>query len=231
MRIIPVLAVLALSGGAAAADAQSCLGIASFAAGPIRAEGSFTSGDGANLLGAGLAAGKARGPFAGVGINRIDVEESDESVTGFGLHAGWELELGTARPTTATRWSLCPIARFQQYRESFSDPDFDLDADVTVRGLSAGLALGTTIASSPNFALAPFGSLSLLRLSVDTEGLGEEFDDLLSDSETGGELDLGLGLIFNRMLTVRPMVMIPLGFEDSDAQFGISVHINFGRGR
>ena len=65
----------------AAADAQVCSGAASFASGPVRLGASLETTDGSKQYGGQLAFGKPAGPFAGVSIGRVDIEDSDESAT------------------------------------------------------------------------------------------------------------------------------------------------------
>jgi hypothetical protein len=51
------------------------------------------------------------------------------------------------------------------------------------------------------------------------------------DSQAGGILDLGAGLIFGNRFTVRPSVAVPLGFDNADPRFGLAVGFSFGNGR
>lgn len=48
--------------------------------------------------------------------------------------------------------------------------------------------------------------------SVKLEGFGEE----LTESDTYGAVELGLGLIISKTLSLRPSVTIPVGLEGAD---------------
>lgn len=123
------------------------------------------------------------------------------------------------------RLSFCPVASFKRASKSFSEEG--VDADLSYQTFSAGLSLGAQIQGSPTLTLVPFGTLSFVRPTVKVESDFGDFDE----SDEGGSLDLGVGLVFSRVFTIRPMVMIPIGFEDSSARFGVSAHLNFGTGR
>jgi hypothetical protein len=43
--------------------------------------------------------------------------------------------------------------------------------------------------------------------------------------------NLGLGLVLNQNIAIRPNVAIPLGLDGSDATFGVTVGFNFGQRR
>jgi hypothetical protein len=225
MRFATSLVALALVAGATTAGAQNCLGIASFSRGPIRVDGGIGTGNDATTLSAGLSAGAPQGPFASIAVNRISVDSDgeDNSVTGFGIQGGWELNLQPAAArSTPPRFSVCPVVSFAQYKESDSFEGEEIEG--TVRSITGGVSVGTSIASSTSIGLLPFATLSIVRQSASFEGFG--LDE--SVSETGGALDLGLGLVFGQRFTVRPAVSIPMGFEGADAQFGVSLHYNFG---
>jgi hypothetical protein len=225
MKLTTTLAAITLACAASIAEAQICLGTASFATGPIRIDGSFSTIDDATSLSVGASVGAPRGPFVSVNVNRTDIDEVDESATGFGILGGLELDLSTSASSRSARFSLCPVASF-----NYSTADFDLlgeSVEFSANTLSAGLALGAEVTASPTLSVIPFGALSVVRQSVDFEGFGEDAEE----SETGGSLDLGLGLVLNRRFTIRPLISIPLGFEGADPAFGVSVHFNFGRSR
>jgi len=228
MRFSTSLVALALVGAASTAGAQACLGTPSFTAGPVRLDGSFATSDGQTSIGGGVSAGIERGAFGSIAINRYsgDDDAGTDAVTGFGLQAGYELSLKSAKTTKVSSWSVCPVASFAQAKQSVSvlDDDFDF----TARTFTAGVAAGTAIAASPKVDIAPFASLSLMRISMSADGPGV-FEDIFSDSETGLALDLGAGFIISRIFTVRPAISIPIGFDGADAQFGVSFHMNFGK--
>jgi hypothetical protein len=50
-----------------------------------------------------------------------------------------------------------------------------------------------------------------------------------SQSETFELVALGLGIVFNQAVTLRPGVQIPIGLEGASTTFGLIVSVNFGR--
>ncbi|PYP37177.1 MAG: hypothetical protein DMD48_11590, partial [Gemmatimonadetes bacterium] len=52
-----------------------------------------------------------------------------------------------------------------------------------------------------------------------------------SQSETFELLGLGLGIVFNQTVTVRPGVQIPMGLQGASTTFGAIVSVNFGHAR
>lgn len=221
-RLAAAVASLALlSLAAAPLHAQRCLGFPGFAGQPLRLGGTLTTGSDVTTLGADLAFGQAAGAFGGVGIGVADFDNTDESALLISGTIGTQMALGTASSTSAGA-QLCPVASLE-YQAGPSIGNVDISG-LLLRG---GVSLGTSIAMAQTVRLAPFGTLSVgyARSSISSPSLDE------SDSEVGGVIDLGAGVIFNNKFTIRPSVMIPVGFDDSDARFGLAVGFNFGGGR
>ena len=42
-------------------------------------------------------------------------------------------------------------------------------------------------------------------------------------------LELGLGFVFNHVVSFRPIVAIPIGLDGAVTSFGATVSVNFGR--
>lgn len=230
MRLTSSLVALSLVTLAGTAGAQVCLGTPSFATGPIRIDAGLLTGNDNTQYGAGLAVGTANGPFVSAGVNRVDIDGVDESATGFSVAGGFEVNLTDRRGTRARRatsLSLCPVASFSRAGVDFEESG--IEAETSIRTFSAGLSLGAMVPSSPNFSLVPFGGLSYANSKASLEIDGEEFGD--SEAENYFVLDLGLGLVLNRSFTIRPTIGIPIGLDEADPNFGVSFHINFGRGR
>jgi hypothetical protein len=211
--------------------AQNCLGLPSFAAAPLRVDGGFRSGDDVATFSGGLSVGAASGPFGSLAYDRTNFDDQgtnvDLSANGFTLTGGYELDLASPAGTASggRRFSLCPVVGF-----SWAKMDFDEigdEIDITMRKLSLGVSVGTPVASSPTLSVVPFGTLQFVNATGSVDAFGT--DD--SESEQGGQIDLGIGLVLNRLFTIRPVVSIPIGFEGVDTSFGVTVHFNFGRTR
>jgi hypothetical protein len=215
--IVRPLALLLLA--AAPLHAQRCLGFPGFGNQPMRLDGALTTGGSVTTLGADLAFGQAAGAFGSVGLGVANYDNVHQSALLVSGSIGSQVQLGTpSRGSPGAQ--LCPVAAIQ-YQNGPNVGDVDQNA-LTLRG---GVSLGTSLAMTPAVRLAPFGTISAayVRSSFSSpRGSG-------SSSDIGGILDLGAGFIFSNRFTIRPSVGIPIGFENSDARFGIVVGYNFGR--
>ncbi len=55
--------------------------------------------------------------------------------------------------------------------------------------------------------------------------------DPIKESDSGGSLIFGLGIVIGRQFTVRPSVTIPFGFENTDPSFGVMASLSVGAKR
>jgi hypothetical protein len=199
--------------------AQHCIGLPDIRSRAASVEGGLQFPDATTVLSAGLNGSLAQGLFGGVAVQRIEVDDVDADATGVSLRIGGEVGTGQSR---AVR--VCPVVsaslRF--------GPDGDVfGVDVTTRGrtLALGASVGGAVRMSEQVQLVPFGGASVLQVRAELES--EVFTRRTTD--TGGALELGVGLEINRVLVLRPSVVVPVGFEaDQDAVFGLSVAIGFG---
>lgn len=208
---------LALAGTAAAADAQACLGFASFSSGGVRVGANATFADNVTTLGPNLAFGApASGPFAGVGVDFADYDGTDEGAIVVRGQVGAQ-----TRFSPTSRAQFCPVASIA-YR---SGPNFDRP-EIEQSGLDfdAGVSLGAPLAMTTGVDLVPFGGVALSHRRS-TREVGNDDD---TTSETGATLDFGAGLVFARRFTTRLGVAIPVGFDgDDDPRFNFGFGVNF----
>lgn len=210
-RLAALVAVAALA-LPAAAEAQVCLGNASFAAGRTRFDADLTLSDGATTIAPGLAFGGRTGAFGGVAVGITSYDGADDSAVGVSGNLGYQIPVGEGTRSAPSRVQLCP-----RLGVGFTS----LPGDATGTSLDAGATIGTPVALSPTVDLVPFGGLALAwrRVSVDD----------FSSSETGGILSLGTGLVFSRRYTARVGFGVPLGFDGSDTAVTLGFGINFGQ--
>ena len=102
-------------------------------------------------------------------------------------------------------------------------PEFDFfgeSIDLSAWTLSGGAMLGLPLAGATNLQLIPTGGAALAYTKVSTDagpyGSG-------SSSETYGIISLGLGLLMNETLGVRPLIRFPIGLEGADPILAITV--------
>ena len=206
------------------ASGQVCTGFASFAEGPYQVFGSATFNDNAKSFGGGFAFGGA-GPFGQVSIGTSSFDELDGSSFNFGGGAGYQFSLDQRG-----LFFLCPTGSV-----GFTSGPNDIDVfgdgslvvDLSETDLVFGLSAGAVASRSGQTQIVPVASLAFVsatfKLSDDVSG------DSDSDTETFGLASLGLGFVFNRVVTVRPGVALPFGLEGAATTFGVSLSVNFGR--
>lgn len=206
----------------AAADAQTCLGLASFDTHPVRLGASVGSQDDLTSLGLNVNFGQRQGAFGGVGVGltQFDDDDIDEDATTISGSLGYQIPLGT-NTRSGRGPQVCPIGAVGYT----IGPDVG-NIDTRVLSLQGGFALGAPIELTPAVRLTPFGALSLLhqRLSITSD----DDDNEINDNESGGLLDLGAGLIFNDRFTIRPSLNIPIGFDEADTGFTLTLGLSFG---
>lgn len=217
MRRTLVVSMALLAIGNAPAVGQTCLGLASFSNGKMQVSGNGQFAEGANKFGAGIAYGPSN-IFGGAQISTTSFDAGDASSLGIGANVGYQLAMGKA-----ANIHVCPVASL----ELGMGPDVDSTAttpgsNASSRLASLGFSLGTTMAASPGMQIIPSVGLGLAYSQLRLEGA------TTNPSETYGQARLGVGLIFNQTIAVRPSVDIPLGLEGSDPTFGLTVAYSFG---
>jgi hypothetical protein len=198
------------------AVAQTCLGLASYSHGKMQVSGNGQFSDGMKRFGAGVNYGLPASVFAGAQISTTSFDGAPSSSIGVGANVGYQLALGKA-----ANIHVCPTASL----ELGMGPDDDAAGlDGSSRSANLGFSLGTTMGSTPRMQIIPTAGLGLAytKLKLDDGTTTAEA------SETYGQARLGVGFIFNQQIAVRPSIDIPLGLDNSDPTFGLSVAYSFG---
>jgi hypothetical protein len=157
--------------------------------------------------------------FGGVSGSILDADGSDETAKTIGIDGGLSYVVGTARNVV-----VCPIAELSY--TMFPDVEVlgeEYGASVTTGG--AGLAVGASMRAG-TMTLIPFAALQGVysRFDFDVPGTNED-----SDSETYGLLSGGLSFALTEAVLIRPIINIPLGLDNADPTYGVSIVFAFGR--
>jgi hypothetical protein len=186
---------------------------------------SFT--DGSKGAGLQFGLGAQQGPFMNLGVSLTSYDGLDGTGTSVGGSIGYDVAV-TPTPATgpapSTSVSFCPIASIAYTKlPSFSDGLSDYDVHEVDAG--GGVALGVSVTASPSVSVIPFGSFiySYGRATVSSAGFGSE-----SASDSFGVAQLGMGLLMNQRITLRPSVSIPVGIEGSNPIFNFAVGFQVG---
>lgn len=213
-----VIVILATT--ASIASAQICNGSPSFSRGPVRIAGGGSFFDGGRSLGIQIAAGSSKF-YGGGGISNVDYDDIEETGTVFGLHGGASVPLG-AKGTA----EFCPEAGFSRQ----TGPNFETTSgpwEYTARELYFGGVLGGVVSASPTFEFIPSAGAYF----VSSKGTGTLNGVESWAKETFVNATVGAGFVLNRTLTLQPMISFPIGQEDGDPMFSISIAFNFGSPR
>jgi hypothetical protein len=202
----------------APAAAQTCLGLPSHANGQMQVTGNATFTDLYNSFGGSFGYGQPSGVFGNAQIGTTSYDGLDGSQIDLGAQAGYQLTVGRVAQA-----QVCPVASFGVGMGPNDIDGFGTDASST-RG-SLGIAVGKVMGANPKMKIVPNAGLGLAYNK-------QKLDDGTSSveaSETYGLASIGVGLIFNSNIAVRPSVSIPLGSDFSDdPTFGLTVAYNFG---
>jgi hypothetical protein len=195
------------------AVAQTCMGMASFSSGPVQVGGNAQFASGANRFGASVAYGMRGGIYAGADVGTTSYDGLDASID-FGANLGYQMQMGKAQ--------ICPAASVSYD----NGPDSDANGlNSSTKSAAFGVNIGTPLGTS-RMQIVPNAGIGLVysKAKVELTGFGSG-----EGSDTYGVAQLGLGMVFNQSIAVRPSVSIPLGLGNSDATFGVSVGFNFGK--
>jgi len=244
MRGSIVVGLLLVSLSPVVAQGQTCLGLPSFARVPAHLSASVSSGDDITHLGGRLSWGSsALGPFASVEAALVDVDGIDETAFSVGGAVGLQIAAkgpngngagkgaNRARPRSANQQSSsvrpmqwCPMMSVDYQ----SGPNFDIlgeSFDMSALTVGAGASLGLPIEASPNLQLIPTGGFGLAytKVSADFGPMGG------SESDIYGVLSLGVGILMNETISVKPFLGIPIGLDGADSRVGIMASFGLGQ--
>lgn len=249
MRGSIVVGLLLVSLAPVVAQGQTCLGLPSFARVPAHLSASVSSGDDLTHLGGRLSWGSsAVGPFASVEAALVDVDGIDETAFSVGGAVGLQIAAkgpngagnnggGKARGTTRSRsrsanqgssgvqpMQWCPMMSVDYQ----SGPNFDIlgeSFDMSALTVGAGAHLGMPIEAGTNLQLIPTGGLGLAytKVSADFGPMGG------SESDVYGVMTLGVGILMNQTISVKPFVGIPIGLDGADSRVGIMASFGLGQ--
>jgi hypothetical protein len=203
------------------AVAQTCMGLASFSTAPMQVTANGQFGDLANTFGATVGYGIPSSVYGNLGVSTTSYDGIDGSTLGLGAHVGYQMAVGKARQV-----QVCPNASVGIGKGPNDDA---AGVDQSSRSATVGLNVGTVLGANPRMKIIPTAGLSY------AYGKSKAEDDagatLFEFSDSYGLAQLGVGIVLNQNISVRPSVDIPLGLEGSDPTFGLTLGYNFGSSR
>ncbi len=212
--LVASLALIAVVNAPAAA--QTCLGLASFSHGNMQVSGNGQFASGMNRFGAGFNYGLPASVFAGAQISTTSFDGAPSSSLGVGANVGYQMSVGKA-----ANIHVCPTASLEL---GMGPDDAAAGINASSRSANVGFSLGTTMGATPRMQIVPTAGLGLAYSKLKLE----DATTTTELSDTYGQARLGVGIIFNQQIAVRPSVDIPLGLQGSDPTFGLTVAYSFG---
>jgi hypothetical protein len=214
------LATLAIVLASVPAAAQVCEGLTSFSGRPVQVYGAWSVKNGSRVEAGGVTVGGAAGGFLNFesGTTAIDALKGSAFTNGVGL--GYQVALNA----TATA-QLCPTADWTNLWGPDNVQGTGLDYSEHHR--SVGATAGYIAAERGRWALIPTVGLALTYTSsqlADSAG-----HNVSSMNMTFPMLGLGVGVVFDHAVIIRPALAIPLNGMDSPI-FQIKFGVNFGKG-
>ena len=214
--LVVSLALFAVANAPAAA--QTCLGLPSHANGQMQVAGNASFTDLSNSFGGSFGYGQPGGIFGNAQLGTTSYDGLDGSEIDLGVQGGYQLTVGKAQA------QVCPVASFGVGMGPKDIGGSGIDASSTNGTL--GFAVGKMMGANPKMKIVPNAGLGL---AYRKQKLDDGTNPAIEASETYGLASIGLGLIFNSNIAVRPSVSIPLGSDlSNDPTFGLTVAYNFG---
>lgn len=195
-------------------SAQMCNGTAPFSVGKMRAGAGLGFGNGATAINGEFAYGAKSGFYGGVTLGLLDLENSTEGQTNFGLNGGKSSMIGATK-----KIEMCP-----QLLIGFSSGPNVGTTDVSGMQFGAGASFGTKMDTKTSYDIIPFGAAYLIRSSSKVSN----GTTTLEGSSTDLSIGLGAGFVFNQKWTLRPSIGIPLTGNGADPTFSVMGSMNFG---
>jgi hypothetical protein len=201
------------------AVAQSCQGLASFSAGQMQVAGNAQFSDLSNRWGGSFSYGLPSGLYGGASLSTTSFDGIDQSSLGVGANVGYQMTLGKAG-----QFSLCPVASLNL---GMGPDDDAANINSSSTDVHVGLAVGTSMGTNPRMRILPTAGLGLQYSKAKIEDTSPGGFSV-EGSNTYAMARLGVGFVFNQQIAVRPSIDIPVGLDNSDPSFGVTVGYNFG---
>jgi hypothetical protein len=210
-RVSMIVSLLLLNAGFCLA--QTCAGGVPFGARSAQIGTTSSFGDGFQSYDVAGAFGR-KDFFVRGGASFANFSDLDATGSGFGATLGSEFQAANGRVF------LCPEANV-----SFMFGPELFDVDLSSIAFSSGPRVGIVLTHDDALRVVPTVAFLVAHQRLKTEFLG--FDE--TDTETYGLLNVGVGLTMNNRVSLIPSVTFPLGLDEADPSFSLSVVFGLGR--
>jgi hypothetical protein len=203
------------------AVAQTCMGLASFSNAPVQVTGNAKLSSLVNTFGGAVAYGMQSGLWGNLGVETMKIDNVTSHPMRFGAQAGYETALGKSRNPV----QVCPNASFI----IGNGPDAT-NFNASTQDITLGVNFGTVLkGSNPRMKIVPTAGFAYAHSKLTAKDSAGTSLPLAAASESYGLAQVGVGLVMNQNISIRPSIDIPLGRNgNNNASFGLTLGYNFG---
>jgi hypothetical protein len=195
------------------------MGLASYSTAPVQLTGSGQFTDLATSFGATAGYGFPSSVYGAVGVSTTSKDGDVGHRLGLSARAGYQLVLDPSR-----RIEVCPTASFGL---DLGPNDDAAGVNRSGRTATAGINVGMILGANRRMQVVPSAGFSFAHGSEKAENAAGATLFEISGNYTLAQI--GIGVILNSTISVRPSIDIPLGMDVNTPTVGLTVGYNFGR--
>ena len=208
------LGTLLISSGLAA---QICAGAASFEGRPIQLFGEGTFNNSAKSFVGSVRIG-GKGAFGDLELGTTHVDAFNASSFDIGGGVAYQVKLD---PKGSVQ--LCPAASVGFLIGPKNIQGTGIDYSETA--LAFGLGIGVLASRTEQIDIMP--TASVVFENADAK-LKDQTGATTSNSQSFGVIEFGLGFVFSKQVTLKPIVAIPVGLTGGNTSFSVALGISLG---
>lgn len=201
---------------------QTCLGLASYSSGPVQLSGKGSLNSASTSFVAGVGYGVPASVFGNVAFGTTSNDNFGGSSREVGATVGYQIALGRAGAM-----QLCPVASLSLGFGPTNTQNSGVDR--SRKAASVGLALATSFVAGPRMKIVP--SLGLSYAYQQDKAENNAGANLFQIAEHFALAQIGVGLVLDANISVRPGIEIPFSRNIDDPSVGLTVSYSFGRKR
>jgi len=202
--------------------AQTCLGNSSFSDRRLQLGAELSSGHNAHAASSALALGSRYGPFISAGIGTAHDDNIDDDATVWTATGGYTAHL--SRPSM--QW--CPFLAVAV----INGIDLPSQENLSSQSYGIGAGLGTAFEAGTGLQFVPFASAAIVNQTTTDRIPGAAAGSTWFVTESNNRhtaLAFGMGVVFGKVMTVRPSASFALVEGKTSRTLGVRVTYAFGR--
>jgi hypothetical protein len=216
--LLALVAILSVPAGA-----QTCLGLTGYTADtPVQVTGKGLLTSESTSFGAGLGYGLPTSVFGGLAVATTADNNFGGSTLEIGATLGYQIPLWNAGAV-----QLCPVASFGVGLGPKNTVNTGVDR--SRRTASVGVAIARSLVAGPRLRIVP--SVGVAYAYRKDQADNNAGTSLFQIAEHYALAQVGVGLVLDSNISVRPGIEIPFNLETNDPTLGLTVSYSFGHKR